>query len=199
MLSNTLRFSGSHNIGSNHVLSELLKSFQLMKPVTRSLTPRWNLTWVLLSLSKAPYEPLSAAPVMELTVKTIFLLAMASARRVSELHALSVEEGSIRHNNDGSISLLPQAGFLAKNQFPSMTPECINIPSLSTFTKDKEDRLLCPVRALRIYINGLDQGGGGVNASSFLHAEIETYLKIPFPDGSNELSPMHIRALQTEN
>ncbi len=154
MLSNTLRFGRRCDIGTNHVLSELIKSFQLRKPVTRSLTPKWNLSWVLLSLNKAPYEPLSEASMLDLTVKTVFLLSLASARRVSEIHALSVEEGAIRFNkNQSSVSLLPQPGFLAKNQCPSVTPEVIQVPGLASFSgSDSSDRLLCPVRALRFYL-----------------------------------------------
>ncbi len=93
MLSNTLRFRHNCDIGNNHVLSELIRSFQLRKPITRSLTPKWNLSLVLLALTKAPYEPLSGATLLNLSIKTAFLLSMASARRVSEIHALSVEEG----------------------------------------------------------------------------------------------------------
>ncbi len=155
MLSNTLRFRGKGDIGTNHVLSELIKSFQLKRPVSRSLTPRWNLAWVLLTLGKPPFEPLAQASMMNLTVKTAFLVALASARRVSEIHALSVEEGAIRFNqSDGSVSLLPQPGFLAKNQCPETTPATICIPSLTRHAgNDSDDRLQCPVRALRFYLH----------------------------------------------
>ncbi|MES9882230.1 MAG: hypothetical protein ABW185_15260 [Sedimenticola sp.] len=143
-------------------MSELIKSFQLRKPVTRSLTPRWNLTWVLLSLGKAPYEPLGEASMLDLTVKTAFLLSLASARRVSEIHALSVEEGAIRFDkNQESVSLLPQAGFLAKNQCPSIAPDIIHVPGLAAFANDSKDRLQCPVRALRFYLARVKNRRGG--------------------------------------
>ncbi|KAH3871140.1 hypothetical protein DPMN_034334 [Dreissena polymorpha] len=46
---------------------------------------------------------------------------MASAKRRSEIHALSIEDGHLRfHSSDGSVTLLCQPGFLAKNQLPSM-------------------------------------------------------------------------------
>ena len=115
MLSNTLKFKGGENIGSNPFLSELVRSFELERPVSRSLTPKWDLSCVLWSLTKTPYEPLSGASIKFLTMKTVFLLAFATSRRRSELHALSVEEGCLRFNkSDGSVSLLCQPGFLAK-------------------------------------------------------------------------------------
>lgn len=209
MLSNTLRFVGACDIGSNHVLSELIKSFSLRRPVTRSLTPKWNLSWVLWTLGKAPFEPLSQASTMDLTVKTVFLLALASARRVSEIHALSVEEGHIRFNqSDKSVSLLPQPGFLAKNQCPEIAPASIHIPSLARFVgEDGDDKVLCPVRALRFYLHRVKtrrgarkrlfipvKGNGDVSKDSISRwikrAILHSYKALT----SRDLGFMHIRA-----
>ena len=41
MISNTLKFKTGNRIGSNPVLSELIRSFELQRPVQRSLTPKW--------------------------------------------------------------------------------------------------------------------------------------------------------------
>ncbi len=88
MLSNTLRFRGKGDIGTNHVLSELIKSFQLKRPVSRSLTPRWNLAWVLLTLGKPPFEPLAQASMMNLTVKTAFLVEKKKKRKVFQVRTV---------------------------------------------------------------------------------------------------------------
>ncbi len=105
---------------------------------------------------------------LHLTVKTAFLLSLASARRVSEIHALSVEDGAIRFNkNQESVSLLPQAGFLAKNQCPSIAPEIIHVPGLAAFSNDSQDRLQCPVRVYSFTWRGLKTGGGAGNVYSF--------------------------------
>ena len=50
--------------------------------------PQWDLGIVLEALSKPPYEPLWEASLKHLTLKTVLLLAMASAGRCSELQAL---------------------------------------------------------------------------------------------------------------
>ena len=99
------------------VLSELIRSFELQYPVQRSLTPKWDLSWVLVCLQKAPYEPLHKASKIHVTLKTAFLLALATARRCSEIHALTMDSNHLRFNqSDGSISFMVQPGFLAKNQ-----------------------------------------------------------------------------------
>ena len=53
----------------------------------------------------------------------------------------------------GSVSLLTQPGFLAKNRLPSVAPRPIIIPSLSkTCGRSDSDRLLCPVKSIRFYL-----------------------------------------------
>ena len=53
---------------------------------------------------------------------------------------------------DGSMSLWFLPDFLARNQLPGSPSPVISIKSLSSIlAPDDEDRLLCPVRALRAY------------------------------------------------
>ena len=91
MISNTLKFKTGNRIGSNPVLSELIRSFELQCPVQRSLTPYRDLSCVLVCLQKAPYEPLHKASKLHVTIKTSFLLALATAKRCSEIHALAMD------------------------------------------------------------------------------------------------------------
>ena len=124
MISNTLKFKTSNRIGSDPVLSELIRSFELQCPVQRSVSPKWDLSWVLVCLQKAPYEPLHKASRLHVMLKTAFLLALATAKRCSEIHALAMVTNHLRFNqSDGSVSLIVQSGFLAKNQLPSICPD----------------------------------------------------------------------------
>ena len=154
MISNTLKFKTGNRIGSNPVLSELIRSFELQRPVQRSLTPKWDLSWVLVCLQKPPFEPLDKASKFHVTIKTAFLLALATAKRCSEIHALAMDSQHLRFNqSDGSVSLILKSGFLAKNQLPSVKPDPIVVPSLARICKwEHTDRLLCPVRAQKFYL-----------------------------------------------
>ena len=130
-ISNTLKFSSRKDIGTHPVISELI-SFEIQRPVSRSLAPKWDLAFVLSCLCKAPFEPLQEAKLIHLSMKTAFLLTMATARCVSEIHALSIEKNLFRFSSvDGSLIVRTQTGFLAKNQLPSKAPDSINIPKLS--------------------------------------------------------------------
>ena len=68
--------------------------------------PSWDLDVVLGALNSPPFEPLGGADLKWLSIKTAFLLAVTSARRVSELHALSVHDDCCWFSSDGSSVVL---------------------------------------------------------------------------------------------
>ena len=145
------------NISKNEDLTRLLDSFHRDRPKGRRGVPSWNLSLVMHQLTKAPFEPLHEASLKHLTFKTVFLLALGSGKRRSEIHAWLNK--NMRHQKDWSqVSLSPSASFLSKNQLAKEGPNSVAtvvIPALAptldrTFTKD---RSLCPVRALRYYLD----------------------------------------------
>lgn len=146
--------SHGRDIGNAPAISQLMKNFSLERPVHRRLVPQWNLALVLFSLIESPFEPILKASLENLTLKTVFLVALASGRRRSEVHALSFDEACIRFSKGlASVTLLTEPGFLAKNQVAGKPSEKIVIPSLISFTgKDISDYKLCPVRALKAYV-----------------------------------------------
>ena len=149
--------SGLVNIGKDENLTRLLDSFHRDKPKGRRGVPSSNLSLVLHQLTKPPFEPLRKASLKHLTFKTVFLLALGSGKRRSEIHAWVHK--NIRHQEDWSnVSLYPSPSFICKNHLAKEGPGCIApviIPALApTLDKSlKEDRTLCPVRALRYYLD----------------------------------------------
>ena len=109
--------------------------------------PSWNLSLVLHQLTQFPFEPLRKASLKHLTFKTVFLLALGSGKRRSEIHAWV--HRNIRHQEDwASVSLFPSPCFLSKNQLAREGPSSVApviIPALApTLDKSlKEDRTLC--------------------------------------------------------
>ena len=146
----------SLNISKDENLTCLLDSFHRDRPKGRRGIPYWNLSLVLHQLTKAPFEPLKEASVKHLTFKTVFLLALGSGKRRSEIHAW--QQKNIRHQSDWSkVSLYPSPSFLSKNQLAKEDPDSVApvvIPALApTLDKSlKSDRSLCPVRSLRYYL-----------------------------------------------
>ena len=73
-------------ISHSFELNRLIASFHRDRPVKDRNIPSWDLSLVLLALSKPPFEPLKDAPLKILTFKTVFLMTLASGRR-GEVHA----------------------------------------------------------------------------------------------------------------
>ena len=86
--------------------------------------------------------------------RKLFLLALASAKRIGELHALSYR---VSHTRDwGEVSFAFVTGFVAKTQDPSsLAPrfEGFTVPALTNARKNRNGRLLCPVRAVKVYLD----------------------------------------------
>ena len=151
MISNTLKFKTGNKIRSNPVLSELIRSFKSQRPVQRSLTAKWDLPSVLVSLQKSPFEPLHKASELHVTIKTAFPLALATAKRCSKIHTLAMDPNHLRFNqSNGSVSLIVPIGFLTKNQLPSIRPDPIVIPSLGETCKRERGQTFMPDKSIKI-------------------------------------------------
>ena len=85
-------------------------------------------------------------------------IALASAKRVGELHALSYR---VSHATDWkvvSFSFVP--GFVAKTQDQSSfdpRSENFTVPALPKSSSSPNGRLLCPVRAVKRYLDRTTQ------------------------------------------
>ena len=77
----------AHHIAHKADLHRLLSSFHRDRPKSSRNLPKWNLSVVLNELTKAPFEPMKDRDLKHLTLKTAFLLALASGKRRSEIHA----------------------------------------------------------------------------------------------------------------
>ena len=137
-------------------LNRLIASFTRDRPKPNRSIPTWDLSLVFLGLTKPPFEPLSEAPLKWLTYKTVFLLALASGKRRSEIHAWTHSSVSSRRNWS-EVTVSPSPAFLAKNQLASDGPDSIKpvvIPALTIMLDSSlvEDKSLCPVRALKVYL-----------------------------------------------
>ena len=136
-------------------LSKLLKAFSSSRPPERPRVPEWDLARVLRCLRSPAFEPPrweSLEDRRRTTWKTVFLLALASSCRRSELQALSRDPRDLVFSDRG-MSLRVVPGFLAKTAVPGLDPAPFFIPALTPFSgRDSADRLLCPVRTLQRYV-----------------------------------------------
>ena len=164
-ISTTLKQISNVDFSNQSILSDVVRSFELERPRVKPHFPKWDLAVVLTALNTTPFEPLESCGFKELTYKTVFLTALASGRRRSEIHALSCHDV---HFTDQSVNLMTFPGFLAKNQLPSVLSDPISLPSLCG---QDVNPLLCPVRALRIYLNRVDKRRKGRKRLFISHSD----------------------------
>ena len=139
------------SLSSDPVLRGLFRFFTLSSAERVLRPPAWDLARVLRFLNSSQFEPLSQAPLRALSQKTHFLLALAMAKRVGELQALSSVVTFV--GLDACLSYTPQ--FVAKSEsLTRSSPRSFLVKSLSDFVAGlDDDLLLCPMRALRIYLD----------------------------------------------
>ena len=144
-------FDGGLTVSTSPTLSNLIKGAFHERPPERSLVPAWDLSLALDTIADSPYKLMHLLDLPELTRKTVFLVAAASGRRVSEIHALSMKEEHLSFSS-GGVSLLPRAGFLAKKQTLDFCPKPIVLLDLRKVSGSSDCRPWCPVRALKYYL-----------------------------------------------
>jgi len=130
-----------------------MKAIKVKRPRSIVTFPKWDLALVLRVLTKEPYEPLLSATPLYLTRKTVFLLLLATARRVSDIHAIDPTRLVVTPQ---AVVLQPVPGYLPKildtaegqRRYAPMV-----VRRLSSVASDPADLSLCPVRALLAYDN----------------------------------------------
>ena len=150
MLSAVFRFH-LPDLFAHPVLRDLLRSFRVSAPSCLMRPPAWDLSKVLQFLIYDAFEPLRDAPLRALSKEVLFLLAVATAKRVGELQAISRIVSFVGDN--ACLSYVPE--FMAKSE--SLTRSILHsflARSLSDFAAGlDDDLLLCLVRALCIYLD----------------------------------------------
>ncbi len=116
--------------------------------------PSWDLSLVLRALQQGPFEPLQTAEPKFLSMKTLLLLALASIKRVGDLHAFSVDDSCLQFGPaDFQIILRPRPGYVPKVPTTPFRDQVVSLQALPPEEADPALALLCPVRALRHYVD----------------------------------------------
>ena len=116
MLSSVFKFC-LPEISSSPILKDLVRSFEISASRPLHHTPPWDLDKVLEYLSGPLFEPLAEASFRNKTRKALFLLAMATAKRIGELQALSF---LVSHRGDDLV--LHYDPFFWQKQNQCQTP-----------------------------------------------------------------------------
>jgi hypothetical protein len=140
-------------LGKNHLVVRFLRGARRINPPRPPSVPIWDLATVLDALKSAPFEPLRTVHLKQLSLKTALLLALASVKRVGDLHALSSSAACLEFGpNDSRVVLRPKHGYIPKVLSTPFRAQVISLAALSSPADESDANLLCPVRALRVYL-----------------------------------------------
>ncbi len=141
------------SVGRNSAVVQFIRGARRMNPPCPRTVPPWDLPTVLRALKCLPFEPLQSTSLRSLSFKTALLLALASVKRVGDLQALSVNPACLEFRpNDSKVVLKQRLDYVPKVLSTPFRAQVIALSVLSPSTDDQELSLLCPVRALRVYI-----------------------------------------------
>jgi hypothetical protein len=137
----------------NPILMEVIRGFTVERPITPSVAPKWDLSMILHALTKHPFEPeLQNKDFKLITWKTLVLTLLASAKRRGHIFHLDHAQLAVAENlSEMTIGVFPEFSSKTEACLGHPIDHTITIPAL-TEASEKEDQFLCPVRALRIYI-----------------------------------------------
>ncbi len=145
-------------LGRQRLVSAFMRGVRRLRPVRPTAVPSWDLSVVLEGLVMAPFEPLESASEQILTLKVALLLALTSLKRVGDLQALSVSETCMDFAPDlVKVTLRPRPGYIPKVLSTSFRSQVVMLHSFHPppFASSEDERLhmLCPVRALKLYVD----------------------------------------------
>ncbi len=145
-------------LGRHRMVSAFMRGARRLRPVRPTAVPSWDLSVVLEGLVTAPFEPLESASDRILTLKVVLLLALTSLKRVGDLQAFSVSETCMDFAPGlVKVTLRPRPGYIPKVLSTSFRSQVVTLHSFHPppFASSEDERLhlLCPVRALKLYVD----------------------------------------------
>ncbi len=113
---------GGQSMGRNTLGTRFLRG--ALRPPVQSRVPPWDLVVLLEALCRPPFKPIEEISDRHLTLKTTFLLAISSIKRVGDLQVLSVAPTHMDFAPSMAKAFLyPRTGYVPK--VPSSAPQPI--------------------------------------------------------------------------
>ncbi len=142
------------SLGKHDLVIRFLRGARRLNPPRPHLVPSWDLPSVLSALRGAPFEPLQSVELKFLSLKTVLLSALATVKRVGDLQAFSVDDSCLEFGPaDSHVVLRPRPGCVPKVPTMPFRDQVVNLQALPWEEADPAIALLCPVCALRIYVD----------------------------------------------
>lgn len=146
--------SGKLSLAAHPDVQAFFKGAMRKYPPIRDRVPAWDLPTVLQVLKYTPFEPLDSLSLRELTHKAVLLLAVTSAKRLGELHAIDISP-QFSIITPEKVVLRTNANFLPKNPSSQNIQEAVEFTPFGDEAHNPEGtlRAICVCRVLSAYID----------------------------------------------
>ena len=134
-LSSTLAPIAGYKVGEHPLVIRLLKGVFNQRPPIKTLTPAWSVQKVLALLKN--WSPIEKVDMRCLSYKTLMLIALSSAKRVSSLAMLSIEDG-YSNISENRISFQP-CGLEKESRVDHIAPPIV----IESFHDSELDPVIC--------------------------------------------------------
>lgn len=153
-ISSVLRCGSLSSLAQHPLIRRFLRGAANISPPVLHRYPTWDLPLVLNSLMGPPYEPLRTTSLRLLSCKVAFLVAITSARRISEIAALSIRSDLCVFHADHVVlrldpTFLPKVNSVFHRSQELILPNFCPRPS---HPRERRWHTLDVRRALRIYL-----------------------------------------------
>lgn len=152
-------------LAENKYIKRFMRAASRLVPTRRNTTPPWDLSLVLNALTKSPFEPIDEISLKHLTLKTAFLVAITSARRVGELSAL-VHSHPYTQILEDRVILKTDPAFLPKVVSDFHRNQEVILPSFCTSPASAGEKTFHTLDVRRSLLEYLDRSRGWRKARS---------------------------------
>ena len=194
-----IRLAQGVDIGNHPMLKLLMRSFFVARPLPDRSVIKWDIKLVLENLKVGRFGHTDALGARELTLKCVFLMALATGKRRGELHALANVVNKLS-DDWRRVELVPVPKFVGKTHYATGGTGTISsvvvqsLEGLEGRVLSIEDKQLCPVYTLRRYRKVSDEYRSPTQKRLFI-----TYVPGRSQDISKQTVSNYIRLVVAES
>ncbi len=159
------------SVGKHDWVVRFLRGARRLNPPRPPSIPSWDLSLVLRALQQGPFEPLQTVEPKFLSMKTLLLFALASIKRVGDLHAFSVDDSCLQFGPaDSQIILRPRPGYVPKVPTTPFRDQVVSLQALPPEEADPALALLVPSEHWDTTLTGRKASGPQTSSLSVTEA-----------------------------
>ncbi len=140
-------------VGKHDWVIRFIRGARRLNPPRPPSIPSWDLSLVLRALQQGIFEPCKQSS-WSFSQWKLYSCLLTFIKRVGDLHAFSADDSCLKFGPaDSQIILRPRPSYVPKLPTSPFGDRVVSLRALPLEEADPAKALLCPVRALRCYVD----------------------------------------------